>query len=74
MRTQRFLAVSLTTASFILTLLFAAVVGAQEKSTDTEGVGAQSVEVQQQRAVAVQQQVGPAAADASFGGRLPRRK
>jgi hypothetical protein len=44
-RIPRFLAVSLA-AAFFLTLLFATVIGAQEKGADTEG--AQAVEVQQQ--------------------------
>jgi hypothetical protein len=44
----RFLAVALT-AGFVLMLLFAVAVGAQEESTGTEATGEQAVEVQQQQ-------------------------
>jgi len=61
-----------------LTLFFAVAAGAQEEKTDTEGVGAQAAEVQQQqvpndqqRVVVVQkQQLGTAAADAPLSGPL----
>jgi hypothetical protein len=53
----RFLAVALT-AGFVLMLLFAVAVGAQEESTSTEATGEQTVEVQQQQVQNNQQQVG----------------